>query len=237
MFRYNYGMQSSGTQTENRSRRDLGMFVAFKPGQAVMVQAMGDSQRYWGRIIGTDPYEYLFVKLPMVPGITRLATAGASLTLRLETDGELFGFSCDVISATHKPYPLVALTYPTAAERLQLRKSRRVKCLIPAMVENDFFTSPAVIVDLSRGGCRLVLDMFQKQKIVNLMTGDKVNLSLALEPKASMVCPARVVSMADASQGRFLSASFDDADKDASAALGEFMDRLETVDSMLDPKG
>ena len=219
-----------------RSKRDLGMFVAFKPGQAVMVQALGDSQRYWGRIIGTDPYEYFFVKLPMVPGITRLASPGASLTLRLETDGELFGFSCDVISATHKPYPMVALSYPTAAERLQLRKSRRVKCLIPTTVSNDFFASPAVIVDMSRGGCRVVLDMIQKQKIVNLMTGDLVSVSIALDPSESTVCAARVVSLADSGQGKFLSASFEDSDKDASSALALFMERLESIDALLDSK-
>jgi len=229
-------MQQPDQQHQSRSKRDLGMFVAFKPGQAVMVQGMGDSQRYWGRIIGTDPYDYFFVKLPMVPGIMRLAAAGASLTLRLETEGELFGFSCDVIAAIHKPYPMVALSYPTSAERLQLRKHRRVKCLIPALVRNDFFMSPAVIVDLSRGGCKLVLDMFQKQKIINLMTGDLISLDVSLDTQSSLSCQAKVVSLMEYGQGKFLGTMFEESGDGAQAALDEFMARLEVIDSILDGK-
>jgi len=222
--------------TPRRSKRELGMFVSFKPGQSVMVQGMGDNQRYWGRVIGADPYEYFIVKLPLVPGITRLATAGAGLTVRLESDGELYGFSCDVISATHKPNLLLILSYPTSTERLRLRRHRRVKCLIPANVENDFFKSPVFIVDLSRGGCRLVLDMNRKDKVANLMTGDAIDLNITLDSLSSLRYKARVVALNDLGQGRALGASFDPGDGESQGAIGEFMDRLETIDSLLESK-
>jgi len=216
-----------------RSTRDPGIFATLRPGQAVMVQESGSPKRYWGRIIGTDPYEYFFVKLPLVPGITRLVKPGAALTLRLETEGELFGFSCEVFAATHKPYPLVVLAYPASVERIQLRRSKRVRCLIPVLIKNDFFTSQALIVDLSRGGCRLVLDMFQKQQVIPLISGDAISLLLSLAPSGSLECKATVVSVTDTGQGRFLGARFDPCGEDACTAIDEFMDRLEAIDQIL----
>ncbi|GFK93487.1 Cyclic di-GMP binding protein [Fundidesulfovibrio magnetotacticus] len=216
-----------------RSQRGPGMFVAFKPGQPVLVQAMGDSQRYWGRVIGVDPYDYFILKLPLVPGILRLATQGASLTLRMENEGELYGFSCDVIAVTHKPHPLAILSYPATAERLQLRQHKRVKCLIPAMVQNDFFNSSGFVVDLSRGGCRLVLDLFQKQRIVNLMTGDAVSLSISLDSMTSCKCAAKVVALQDVGTGRALGLSFDQDCAAGKSDIQEFVDRLETLSNLL----
>jgi len=212
------------------------MFVAFKPGQPVMVQAVGDSQRYWGRVIGADPYDCFIVKLPLVPGILRMASQGASLTVRMETEGELYGFSCDVIATTHKPHPLVILSYPATTERLQLRQHKRVRCLIPALVQNDYFNSPGFIVDLSRGGCRFVLDLFQKQRIVNLMTGDALNLSISLDSQTSCTCQAKVRALTDVGSGRALGLSFDGDCADARTDIHGFMDRLETLSTLLEER-
>jgi len=213
------------------------MFLAFKPGQSVMVQIPTDPQRYWGRVIGTDPYDFFILKLPMVPGILRLATAGASLTLRMESEGELYGFSCDVISAIFKPSPLLVLSYPTATERLQLRMHKRVRCLIPSILANDFFNSPAFMVDVSRGGCRLLLDMFQKQKIVNLMSGDTADLNISLDSLTPLRLRTEVVNIQDQGQGRFVSARFNSEDQESQAALAEFMTRLEAIEVLVDQTG
>ncbi len=217
-----------------RSKRELGMFLAFKPGQSVMVQIPTDPQRYWGRIIGTDPYDCFILKLPMVPGILRMATAGAVLTLRMESEGELYGFSCEVISAIFKPSPLLVLSYPTSTERLQLRSHKRVRCLIPGVLANDYFNSQAFMVDVSRGGCRLLLDMFQKQRIVNLMSGDKADLNVSLDSLTPLRLSTEVVNIQDQGQGRFVSARFNDEDADTQSALAEFMTRLEAIETLLD---
>ncbi len=220
-----------------RSTRELGLFVAFRPGQAVMVQGLMDPQRYRGRIIGVDPYDCFIVKLPAVPGIRRLTAPGSSLTLRLETDGELFGFSCDVIACVNKPHTLLVLSYPTATERLQLRKHKRVKCLIPCTVANEFFSSPAFVMDISRGGSRLLLDTHQKQRIVNLMTGDEIFLSLSLDSMSSLACGANVVSISEVAGGLCLGTRFTGDEPGQAEALEAFMDRLETLAASLPPNG
>lgn len=219
----------------NRTKRNLGMFVAFKIGQTVMVQVPGENQRYWGRVIGSDPYEFFIIKLPMVPGITRLTTAGTTLTLRLENEGELFGFSCEVISCTFKPQPLLILNYPATTERLQLRRHKRIKCLIPARLENEFFKSSIFIVDMSRGGCKLIMEVF-KDKIVNLMSGDVVQLGISLDSMSDFRCQATVVSNNEAGYARFIGASFDPDDTTNQKILNGFMDRLETIDALVEPR-
>jgi len=216
-----------------RTKRNLGMFVAFKTGQSVMVQVPLENQRYWGRVIGSEPYEFFILTMPVVPGITRLAAPGATLTLRMENEGEVFGFSCKVISTTLKPQPLLILSYPTTTERLQLRRHRRIKCLIPSRLENDSFRSSVFIVDISRGGCKLIMEVF-KDKSVNLMVGDRVDLGVVLDSTSDFQCRATVVSNVEAGYARFIGASFDPDDAANQKILNAFMDRLEIIDSLVE---
>jgi c-di-GMP-binding flagellar brake protein YcgR len=226
---------ADSTET-NRSKNEQGVLVAFKPGKAILVQAPAERQRYWGRVIGVEVFEYFIVKLPTVPGITRLTATGALLTMRLEHEGELYGFTCEVLASITRPHPMVIASYPKSSERLKLRKHKRVKCLIPCLVENDFFKSPGFIVDMSRGGCQLVLDMFQPERAVNLMKGDDVRLQTSLDSVSNLTCQAKVVSSSEISQGRFLGVSFDSDAAEGKKALGEFMDRLEAIDAIIEER-
>jgi len=90
-----------------RPRREHGLIVAFRPGQSVMVQGMGDAQRYWGRIVGVDGLDFFIVKMPLVPGVMRLAAAGTALTLRLEADRSLESVLA-LADAVHAPDNLAA---------------------------------------------------------------------------------------------------------------------------------
>lgn len=219
-----------------RSRRDLGIHVAFRPGQAVMVQLTGDCQRYWGRVLGADPYECFIVKLPQVPGIKRLAVPGASLTLRLEHEGELFGFSCDVITAVFKPNPLAILAYPASTERLQLRRHKRLKCLIPAVAGNGCFSSSGFIVDMSLGGCKLILDERQIQQAMPLKPGDALTVDISLPNLGSIILKGKAVSLKDAGQDRALTVRFDLEDKKTRGSLGAFVSRLEAIERLQETK-
>lgn len=202
-----------------------------------MVQLQGGAQRYWGRVLGADPYECFIVKLPQVPGINRLANAGASLTLRLEHDGELFGFSCDVITAAFKPNPMVILAYPASTERVQLRRHKRLKCLVPAVVENDGFCSFGFIVDMSLGGCKLILDARHKQQGVTLESGDAVTVGISSPGLDTIMFQGKAVSLKDVGQERELTISFNLADKQTRASLGAFVSRLEAIENHQETKG
>lgn len=197
-----------------------------------MVQLLGGTQRYWGRVLGVDPYECFIVKLPQVPGIKRLASPGASLTLRLEHEGELFGFSCDVITAAFKPHPMVILAYPASTERVQLRRHKRLKCLMPAVVENDGFCSFGFIVDMSLGGCKFILDAQQNQQAVTLQPGEAVTVGISSPSLDNMIFQGKTVSLKDVGPERALTISFDLEDKKTRESLGAFVSRLEAIERL-----
>lgn len=201
-----------------------------------MVQLTGDGQRYWGRVLGADPYECFIVKLPQVPGIKRLAAPGASLTLRLEHEGELFGFSCDVITAAFKPNPMVILAYPASTERVQLRRHKRLKCLVPAVAENESFSSVGFIVDMSLGGCKLILEARQKEQTIPLKPGDAITVGISLPSLESIMFKGKAVSLKDVGQERALTVRFDPEDKKTRESLGAFVSRLEAIEKLQEAK-
>jgi hypothetical protein len=68
------------------------------------------------------------------------------------------------------------------------------------------------------------------------MTGDELNLNISLDSLSSLTCKARVMSLADIGQGRVMGASFGDGERESQGAIGKFMDRLETIDTLIESK-
>ena len=75
-----------------------------------------------------------------------------------------------------------------------------------------------------------------KDKIVNLMSGDIVNLGISLDSMSDFRCQAAVVSNNEAGYARFIGASFDPDDAVNQKILNAFMDRLETIDALVEPR-
>jgi c-di-GMP-binding flagellar brake protein YcgR len=108
-------------------------------------------------IIGLDREKYLIIKPPALVGIeTRLFKKNQTV-VRYFYDGMLFGFRCTLIGVVKTPFPLLILSYPDTAEQVNLRKHKRLSCLLNGQLLVESLSYKIVILDISSSGCRFAI--------------------------------------------------------------------------------
>ena len=108
-------------------------------------------------IIGIDRDKCLIIKPPALVGLETKLFKKNQTVVRYFYDGMIFGFRCTLIGYIKTPFPLLILSYPEAAEQLNLRKHKRLSCLLNGQLLTDPLTFKVVILDISPSGCRFAL--------------------------------------------------------------------------------
>jgi len=75
------------------------------------------------------------------------------VTLRGISRGQAFGFKSQTLKCLTEPQPILLVSYPKSIAKQDVRKNRRVKCLLPAKFAQDTTGIGGVIADLSNSGC------------------------------------------------------------------------------------
>ena len=75
------------------------------------------------------------------------------VTLRGISRGQAFGFKSKALSCLNEPKPLLIVSFPKSIAKQDIRRNRRVKCLLPAKFAQDTTGISGVIADLSNSGC------------------------------------------------------------------------------------
>lgn len=230
-------MASSTHPDRQASQREPGYAVDIAPGQECTLAIDGDKQKYRSSVIGIEPYKFLIVRMPMVPGIQAKLTLGCGVTLRMEHHGTLWGFTCRALKVLTSPAPMLVLAYPSAAERLQLRLHRRTPCFMPARVANEYLAVGGLVTDISLGGCRMVLDVHTPEKVLNIMRGDELALTLPTDAEETCRLEATVQNHHEVKGYRSLGLSFlRDSNLD-DTVLARFVERMEGARQVLEQDG
>ncbi|MDM8537709.1 flagellar brake protein [Desulfobacterales bacterium HSG17] len=167
--------------------------------QTISMQIGRDGPRYMTHLIGLSHDEYILVKLPVVAGININLMPGRRVIVRYVVSGNVYGFSCQLIGHHFKPYPLLFLTYPKEIEIHSLRSCERVDTFIETFVHFNQKTYSGAILDLSCGGCQLVLnrkDQFEKKiDLPKFDDEDQVFLSFQIGADYIEELVGRVIAM------------------------------------------
>ncbi|MEL0035544.1 MAG: PilZ domain-containing protein [Gammaproteobacteria bacterium] len=75
------------------------------------------------------------------------------VTLRGISRGQAFGFKSQALRCISNPTNLMLIEYPESIQKQDVRRNRRVKCLLPANLTQDNHSVSGVIADLSNSGC------------------------------------------------------------------------------------
>jgi hypothetical protein len=124
----------------------------------VQMGELSEGMKIAGMLVGIIPEECLMIQVPAIPGILDKLSEGSPVIARYIYAGNVYGFASTVRTYTHKPTLIVFLAYPTSVEIINLRKTKRMECLLPAeltILGKDF---KGVILDISTGGCRLYIE-------------------------------------------------------------------------------
>ncbi|WP_243361944.1 flagellar brake protein [Fundidesulfovibrio terrae] len=216
------------------SRRSPGFHLDVSLGQPCVLSFESDKERFRSSVIGLEPYQFLIIRLPGVPGIQQKLALGPGITLRLECEGTLWGFKSRVLKTVLSPAPMLVVAYPYSAERLQLRRHRRATCFLPARITNDFLDVDGLVTDISLGGCHIVLDGAVSEKVLNIMTGDPVVLTLNTEGDAPLRVDASVHRRKGGKVRQSLGLEFSSPAPDARERIARFVSRMEDAQNVLE---
>ncbi|TVM17347.1 hypothetical protein DPQ33_09190 [Oceanidesulfovibrio indonesiensis] len=160
-------------------------------GHEMLVQFEGEKARFKSAYYGQKPEEFLIIQMPGIPGIREKLLNGSGLVIRYFVSGRVYGFKAHSMGHVVRPCPLIFLSYPHSVESLNLRQNERVNTFLDAQGTIDDVTMQGVILDLSAGGCMLMVNRSTGVSWPNLDPGQIIHLEFALGKNEE---PLRILS-------------------------------------------
>jgi len=143
------------------SRMD-GSALTINIGTMLLIEPAGMGDRFKTDFLGMSRGQFLIVRTPRQPGLNDFLYVEKKLTVRYVHEGNVYGFESEIVWSQQAPYRLLFLRYPDSVEILNLRKCQRVDCYLPVKLGleegGQYVEYEGLIVNLSCGGCQLVLD-------------------------------------------------------------------------------
>ena len=126
-------------------------------------------------LVGAEHKKVVIVHLPALNEFRSRMSEGNYVVIRYVSLGNVRGFRSRILSVTLEPIPLVFLSYPHTIENVNLRKTKRVACYIPAAATFGQTAQKGMLTDINLSGCRFNLytekepeELFQSGEILRL---------------------------------------------------------------------
>ncbi len=182
------------TRTRNGQALDLPL------GTRMLLNMAGTKENLSSELVGLQHFEYLILKMPLVPGIRARLLNGEMVTLRYIAGGTIFGFKSQVLNHIVKPGFLLFVEYPDSMEQVDLRRHRRVNCLLPAAVHGRHGVHKCILLDLSEGGCKVSLELQREDPFRETAVDDMLVLQCGFfgsegAAQTSLSCLVKSISM------------------------------------------
>ena len=140
-----------------------------------------------GELVGYAHYEFIIVRVMPVPGLLPRVSQGGMVSVRfLNNDGAANIFQTEMLSYLSRPTLLLTLAYPQMTNTVQVRKHKRIASTLPVLVTKDKQEASGIISDISRGGCRLIMDMRGQDFVRQISVGDKLNILVPLKLRENL---------------------------------------------------
>jgi c-di-GMP-binding flagellar brake protein YcgR len=198
-------------------------------GARVLISRTGqEGKRIPCEFAGASDNEFLIIKAPLVPGIKDLLREGDAVTIRYVHKGVLYGFRVHILNAVFKPAPLIITDYPNTAEKIELRDSKRVDCMLPCQIQTASNTLiSAMVVDISLSGCRVACNLDSSggcKTLAETAKGEALRLMLSLfSDSKPLTIPGRLKSMDAKDQSAYSGIVFEKLDENTRRTLTRFI--------------
>ncbi len=151
-------------------------FPGMEIGTDISMELPGSSARIKSGLIGIEPDQFLILRLPPTNGIMHKCEPGSKVILRYLFNGAVIGFTSSIIQVFSNPISVCFLEFPKSAERINLRKDKRVKCFFPGIANYEGIELPGAILDLSASGCRFFIEESPLSKRAEIRRAKKLRL-------------------------------------------------------------
>lgn len=206
-----------------------GAKLGIEIGARVLISRTGqEGKRIPCEFAGASDNEFLIIKAPLVPGIKDMLREGDAVTLRYIHKGTLYGFRAHILNAVFKPAPLIITDYPYTAEKIELRDSKRVNCMLPCQIRTATNKSvSAMVVDISLSGCRAACSLERSGDCGELTESEKgkaLKLVLSLSSDSQPITITGRLQNIDAKdKNAYSGIVFDELDEPTRQALTRFI--------------
>ena len=184
-----------------------------------------------GEFLGAVHYEFMILRLPSLPGLIKKLLPQTRLEIIYSAEGATNRFVSEVISHVVRPALLLFCSYPDRMSIMETRKHQRVTCALPVHLATPYGDAIAAIRDLSRGGCRIVLEMTGQSAMRKLASGDRVVMQTPLSMEQSPTRGIGLVRNVETSGSRLtVGLAFDESNKAFSGVLAEYLALMQVLD-------
>ncbi len=183
----------------HRIQRLSGKDLEIGIGARLILEPMGSDRKILSEFVGMVRDKGIITLLPTKSGDREFFVSDALLTVKyIQSGHNVSAFRTIVLGVNTKPLPLLFLQIPDAVESLNLRKSDRVHCFLPTTAYVDGQEHAGLIIDLSAGGCRLVIETKPGAKPPEIAAEAEIVTNFQLFDKDSQIFAQGMVRTAEA---------------------------------------
>ena len=121
-------------------------------GTELSIQLGESGPKFKSSLVGMEEGLYLVARLPQPAHLSAKLAPGMDLIMRYVHFGSVYGCFATVRGLIRRPYPLLFLSFPTQVQCLELRRMKRVACMIPSKLVMRQWKQEGMIRDISAGG-------------------------------------------------------------------------------------
>lgn len=146
----------------------------------IQLQFRGCGQRLKSRLVGMETGWYLVVRLPKITDSHERFHAGSQVIVRYICSGTIYGFQSTILSHIEHPMQILVLSYPESVEQHELRRHRRIDCLLPAKATVMSLDYAGMVADISVGGCRFIAGVPEDDTFLDDALDEEMRLEFEL---------------------------------------------------------
>lgn len=174
---------------------------------------------------GVDKHKYIIVSMP--EGVSEKFHNDQRVTVRYINESLVCGFNTVISGMITSPHPLIFLSYPECIEILNMRNDDRVTCFIPAKIHWEGKDISGKIIDLSRGGCKIVADPFNVEWIPSINIETDISFQLQDRDNRKHLCLRSKIKRIVAEESKLiLSFEFFEHHEEVEKTISDYVDIL-----------
>lgn len=168
-------MQKQEIQTAEKDQ-----VLNFTPGQRVLLKPAGQEKIFSTELVGHIAGEYIIMRIPRIVEFFDHLHKDKKMAVQYVHEANRYAFLSHVATILRSPDQLLFLRHPASFRQVPLRKSRRVECHLPVEFEATINKVPvqceAMLLDISPGGCKIVLDSAEHGVLRTFAAGNEITI-------------------------------------------------------------
>ncbi len=153
--------------TRKGSENGVSFGLDIPVGAKLALDISGVDVKLASALVGYSKGKYVVTQLPSLVESSKdmlfqYLYSGNTVIVRYLHSGAVFGFRCVIIKYLFSPFPLFFLTFPEKVESYNLRRHKRIPCLLPVSAHIDATSISGLMTDLSLSGCGVTLTLMRK---------------------------------------------------------------------------